>query len=157
MITGIKEMQKCYCFFGICLFSDAVTLPGLCNRILLQSLPPTVYFSCISEENQSVFHALRKGVTGELACVFTRWYEAGKSHIRDNQEICQKVEGWDCNSLYLRALGQPLPIGNLTIRQAAKGFCPEGKAVKKAVIWLDFLSQVVYKQFIQHEQNVRER
>ena len=57
------------------------------------------------------YELLCKGMIGGQSIVFCRYAEVGKSRIRGGVKPCEKVVGFDANSLYLYCSGQEMPCG----------------------------------------------
>ena len=157
-IAGIAKMMTFYQTLNVCLFTDGISLPGLCSHILFDPLQDQTFFGCISPAQKQVFVALRAAVTGGLSCTFTRYHEKNKTLLSHGSNICRTVEGWDCNSLYLWALGQQMPTGHLILRQRHRAFRPEGKPVRKAVLWLEYLAKTRHNgRIVRHQFNYGEQ
>ena len=83
---------------------------------------------------------MRNNVVGGPSVIFHRQAEKGKSLIRQGK-TCQKVIGYDCNSLYLWALDQELPVGIFVRRRAENQLRPEIRDIYiQAYAWLDYLN-----------------
>lgn len=80
----------------------------------------------ISEKNKNVFYKLKENVVGGPSIIFHRYHEAGKTKIKhptydlENKtweakdgKLVEKIVGFDANALYLWALSQPMPCGEL--------------------------------------------
>ena len=82
----------------------------------------------ISEANKEVFHKLKKNVVGGPSIIFHRYHEAEKTHIRrprynestnqwtvSDEKKVKKIVGFDANALYLWALSQNMPCGEMKL------------------------------------------
>ena len=80
---------------------------------------------------------------GGPSLIFCRYQEAEETSIRgDSGPVTKAVVGWDCNSLYLGALNQEMPVGPYIHRRAEGGFRPERRdRYLVSFIWLDWLAK----------------
>ena len=82
---------------------DGVSLPGLTQKQIFKALQEDQYFTTFSEKHNYIYKALQDGIVGGASLVFDRYKEKGKAL---KNSICQKILGFDCNSMYLWAMGQ---------------------------------------------------
>ena len=65
--------------------------------------------------NKEAYNVLRESIVGGPSIVFTRYHRAGETKIRsrkhDDCKMCQKIVGFDANSLYLYTMKFPMPCG----------------------------------------------
>ena len=105
-----KEINK-YLPFGIDMCKDAVSIPGVSLRYLINSSEKMLY-----APTTKVYELLKKGMIGGPSIVFCRYAEAGKSRIKDHlfkdAKLCKSVVGYDANSLYPYTFSRQMPCGN---------------------------------------------
>ena len=93
-------MRDFYTDFGIDIFKDAVSLPGVAMRYVLKTSDCQKLFTLSLE----AYHMLKSSLTGGPSIVFTRSHEAGVSKIRSHQytnpKLCRRVIGYDANAIY---------------------------------------------------------
>ena len=83
----------------------------------------------------------QKNIVGGPSLIFLRAQNKNDTKIRD-QKLCQKIIGYDCNSLYLYAMGQNMPVGSFIRRREETGFTPEKRDYYMDMFhWMDFISQ----------------
>ena len=87
-------------------FKTVVSLPGLTQQYLFQNLGKDEYFVSFGQEHQDLYKLLKGAVVGGPSLVFTRYHEKGVTNIRGGDQKCEKVLGFDANSLYLWCLAQ---------------------------------------------------
>ncbi|MEW8548484.1 MAG: DNA polymerase [Candidatus Thiodiazotropha sp.] len=140
-VKAVSKMQNQYFEIGLDVFKTAISLPGLSKQILFDfARKNNAYFSLIDKRNADLYQTMRNNVVGGPSVIFYRQAEKNKSKIRQGK-TCQKVIGYDCNSLYLWALDQELPVGIFVRRQAENHFRPEIRDVYiQAYAWLDYLN-----------------
>ena len=73
-----KEMNK-YIPFGIDICKDAVSIPGVSLRYLINQSEKVLY-----APTDPVYKLLKKGMIGGPSIVFWRYAETGKSRIKDH-------------------------------------------------------------------------
>ena len=146
LVTGIEKMIQIYHKQGLNMFKDAVSLPKLTQKQIFRPLKED-YFTTFSEKHGYIYKELRKGIIGGPSIVFTRWMEKGVTKVRGG-ELCQKIEGYDCNSLYLWAMGQPQCTGPYCLREKSKNFKKHDKKdnsfirySQKAINWLNSIEK----------------
>ena len=105
-----KEINK-YVPFGIDICKDAVSIPGVSLRYLINQSEKVLY-----APKDRVYKLLKKGMIGGPSIVFCRYAEVGKSRIKDhlfkNAKMCKSVVGYDANSLYPYTFSRQMPCGN---------------------------------------------
>ena len=140
LVEGIEKMMEIYRNQGLNMFKDAVSLPKLTQKQIFRPLKED-YFTTFSEKHQHIYKQLREGIVGGPSVVYTRWAEKGRK-IK-GKEICKKVEGYDCNSLYLWATGLRQCTGPYCLREKSADFKkhtkhkdPYLRYSQKAINWL---------------------
>ena len=123
-----KEIEK-YVPFGIDICKDAVSIPGVSLRYLINQSEKVLY-----APTEPVYELLKKGMIGGPSIVFCRYAEAGKSRIKDhlfkNAKICKSVVGYDANSLYPYTFSRRMPCGKAQYRTR----CQIPKNVRRMIL-----------------------
>ena len=156
MVEGIEKFKMYFTQRGIDIFKECISVPGAARKLLYRSgLQQRASFALLSKQDEDLYHTMKSNIIGGPSIIFTRYHESGRTNIRENENIpCQSVLGFDANSLYLYAIGQPMPCGNYVRRKAENSF----KAVKNANRFVDMFSWMDYlnwsKNFnIKHKMN----
>ena len=131
--------------FGLDMFKNAKSIPGLTLRILFKSLPSDIYFSLFNKTHSDFHSLLRDQIVGGPSQVFDRHQEMGKTKIRGGK-VTGKVVGYDANGLYLHALTQPQPTENGIRRQKDKGYRKEYMGPKYGSMAREWLEWVVFEE-----------
>ena len=133
-LETLEKMKSFYTKFGIDIFKDAVSLPGVSMQYILRGTlrgrdPPQLY-----APSGEAFEMLKRAVVGGPSLVFTRKHIAGQTRIRSHKyelaRIVQRVLAFDANSLYPSTMTKEMPCGKETVvhyedpAQAAKDLIP---------------------------------
>jgi hypothetical protein len=114
-VEAAVKMRAIYGDWGIDVFKDAVSLPGVSMQYLLRG--PNKHAMYAPEKE--AYSLLKSGVSGGPSIVFTRYHEAGVTKIRSHQykdaEVCRKILGYDASALYLSAMAKDMPCGKETV------------------------------------------
>ena len=126
MVEAITKMRQFYINKNIDLFKDGITVPGLSNKIMFNSIEDDTKFSLFSQENKDIYYLLKNSIVGGPSIVFNRYHEKNKTKLRDRKhgKVCKKVIGFDANALYLWALGLLMPTGDPTQKIYENGTTP---------------------------------
>ncbi len=62
-------------------------------------------------KRNNLFHSLKDSIVGGPNIIFNRYYETNKTFIRELNQKCKKIIGYDANDLYLWAIAREMPIG----------------------------------------------
>ena len=104
--------------FGVDIFKDAVSLPGVSKQYILRKTlqprwgyrPPELY-----APNKEAYDMLKAAVVGGPSLVFTRKHVAGEARIRSHQyedaRVARCILGYDANSLYPSTMMKEMPCG----------------------------------------------
>ena len=87
------------------IFKDSISLPGLTQRYLFKNLDSNDYFVGFGREHKHLYKTLRENIVGGPSIIFHRYQERGVTKIK-GEHLCEKVIGYDANSLYLWCLAQ---------------------------------------------------
>ena len=146
LVEAIEKMMLIYWDQGLNMFKDAISLPKLTQKQIFGPLKED-YFTSFSEKHQHIYKELREGIVGGPSVVYTRWAEKGR-RIK-GKELCKKVDGYDCNSLYLWATGLPQCTGPYCLREKSANFKKHTKHKdpsylrysQKAINWLNSIEK----------------
>ena len=73
---------------------------------------------------------------GGPSIIFHRYHECGVTKIKD-KHLCQKVIGYDANSLYLWCLAHKMPTGYYTLHEKENNFTKHIRYSSEPIQWLD--------------------
>jgi len=171
-LTDIIPLSNCLikhsAFFkerNIDMLNDGLSLPGLCDRFLHDTLPENCFFSLFNQKNSDIFIKLRENTCGGPSLTFKRKIEKGdplRGHDPQYQphKKCETILGIDANSLYLYCMSKEMPTGNYYRRRAENGFKLESQCSKQSIGCLEWLTylETTEGRNIQHlYKNGRER
>ena len=113
MIQGIENMNEFYKQKCIDFMHQVISLPGVAMKVCFNSVTdPEAEFHLFNKKNKDIYQLFKQNMVGGPSIIFNRYHEAGKTFIRNNpNKLCQKIIGYDANSLYLWAIGQKLGAG----------------------------------------------
>ena len=160
MIEAVGKMNAIYHQQGFSMFKDAISLPKLTQKIIFKPLKKD-YFVRFGKPHKHLFKDLRANLTGGPSIIFTRHHEKGKTRIRNGPAICQAVDGFDCNAMYLWATGLPQCTGPYCYRRKDENYKKHSKRKEKgdyirysqmAINWLDWI-QKTRRIAIRHAEN----
>ena len=136
----IADMMGVYNEKGLDPFKEAISLPGLCQRYLFKNLKEDEYFVSFGEEHKDLYKLFKNSIVGGPSIIFTRYHEKGKTKIRRGEKFCQKIKGYDSNSLYLWCLGQLMPTGHYS-RRVSPDFKRETRFSQESLQWLTWVAK----------------
>ena len=151
LIQVIEEMLKIERENKLDPFKEAVSLPGLTQHYLFQNLDKGDYFVGIGPQHKHLYKMLRESVVGGPSIIFHRYHAVGKTLIK-GEHPCQKIIGFDANSLYLYCLGQDMPVGFYSVREKENNFAKEARFSDESIQWLEYLN-TEEGAHIQHAKN----
>lgn len=150
LVEAVEKMIQIEIKNGLDLFKESISLPGITQRYLFKNLKND-YFVGIGREHSHIYKHLKDGVTGGPSIIFHRMHIAGETRIK-NKDLCQKVIGYDANSLYLWCMAQYMPTGIYSLREKTNNFKKATRYSKQGIQWLSYLNQE-RGRFIQHAEN----
>ena len=126
-VSGAEKLQKYYFDMGVDVFKVAISAPGVARRLLFNHAKENnKYFASFNNTQQDLFHKIKKCAFGGPSIVFKRHAKVGETLVRGNPDrVCNSIEGFDCNALYLYALGEELPVLFPIRRLEERKFKPE--------------------------------
>ena len=141
LVEGIVKMGKIFKNQKLDLFKDGISLPRLTQKQIFKALKKGQYFTTFSKKHSHIYKIVRDGIVGGASLVFNRYKEKGK---KLKNETCQKILGFDCNSMYLWAMGQDHCTGTYRLREKKESYKKHGnefiKYSKKAIDWINWRS-----------------
>ena len=113
---GLEALEKMKAFYiekGIDILKDAVSIPGVSLHYLLKGAIERK--AELYAPRKEAYEMLKGAVVGGPSLVFTRYHEAGKTRIRSHQypdsKLCENIQGYDANALYLSTMLNYMPCG----------------------------------------------
>lgn len=68
----------------------------------------------IDDANKDIYYKMKAAIAGGPSIIFKRYAEKDETYIRRGEKLCKLIYGVDANALYLWALGNDMPCGQLT-------------------------------------------
>ena len=130
-IEAIKKQSHIYKLKNIDMLKDAISLPGLAVRWKFNEVNTENFdIPLLSKGNQDLYNTVKQNLVGGPSIVFHRKHVKGETKIRGNEygqgaKICDQIQGWDSNALYLWCMMQELPTGSPIHRHAENNFKPK--------------------------------
>ena len=105
------------------MYRDTVSLPGIAQKILLNSITPNNYFSLFPQKHSHLYHLLLQQIRGGVSIIFNRLALKDKTKINENKykteaKTVKKIFGYDANSLYCSTFEDLMPVGRYVYRKA---------------------------------------
>ena len=124
MIQAIENMNEFYKQRHTDFMHQAISLPGVAMRVCFNSITdPAAEFHLFNEKNNDIYQLFKQNNVGGPSIIFNRYLETGKTFIRNNpNKPCQKIIGYDANTLYLCVIGQKLGVGFPLVRREENNF-----------------------------------
>jgi hypothetical protein len=141
-VEAVERLQEFYKARKIDIFKTAISIPGIARQMLFHSCMENGYhFSLFDEANSDLYNTFTSNIVGGPSLIFMRQQTKGETLIRGTK-TCEKIIGYDCNSLYLSAMSQFMPIGPFIRRKKISNFHPEKRdSYLDMFYWMDFISQ----------------
>ena len=125
---------------GLDMFKVSVSLPGLTERYLFSRLDDKVdYFVGFAKEHKHLAKLMRDNIVGGPSIIFHRYHERSKTLIK-GKNLCQKVIGYDANSLYPYCMAKEMPTGYYTLQEEKNQYRKLTRYSREGVQWLAHLS-----------------
>jgi hypothetical protein len=145
MTMAVASLWRFYMDLGVNILKECITVAGVARKLIFKAAREAgVGFSLIHPKDARLHdEILSKAIVGGPSLIFCRYQEAGKTFIRgDSGPVTRAVRGWDCNSLYLGALNEDMPVGPYIHRSAENSFRPEKRErYLISFIWLDWIAR----------------
>jgi len=153
-VTAVERLQKFYFRKNIDIFKIAISAPGIARRMLFQTAKKAcANFALFDNHNRDLHQMFKDNVIGGPSIIFTRYHKSHESFIRNGDEWCEKVVGYDANALYLECIGKPMPVGPFIRRRSDKNFITECRdQYIMAYHWMNYLN-ISGQAKIQHKLN----
>jgi len=149
-IEALENQFQFYKARGLDMFKDGISVPGLTNKYLFDSIPDGSFFSLMGENHKDLYESIRNNLVGGPSIVFHRYQWKDETYLRTQSpdiesKPCKGIAGYDANALYLWALSQLMPTGWYIRRREENAFKLEDtfKQSKQATEWLKWIQ---YKQ-----------
>ncbi|KAJ8031107.1 hypothetical protein HOLleu_27721 [Holothuria leucospilota] len=120
-LEALDKMAQFYRDKRIDVFKDGISVPGLTMKYLFQKAEGEP-FALFHRSDQDLYYTFRANLVGGPSIIFHRYQEKGKTKIRNTDNVCQKIVGFDANALYLWAIMQNMPTGPYLRRREETGF-----------------------------------
>ena len=103
MIQAIENMNDFYTNIRIDFIHQTISIPGVAMTVCFNSITdPTTEFHLFNPKNKDIYQLFKENIVGGPSIIFNRYYEAGKTFIRNNlNKPCKWIVGYDANALYL--------------------------------------------------------
>ena len=154
-VKGVEKLQKYYFDMGVDVFKVAISAPGVARRILFKHAKENnKHFASFSKEQNDLFYKIKTCAFGGPSIVFKRYSKVDETFVRNNPEKpCKNIAGYDCNGLYLWALGENLPVLFPIRRFKETNFKPE--VSWKHIEMYQWMNWLMKEEgiFIQHKMN----
>ena len=135
-LEALDKLTKFYRERYIDAFKDGMSVPGLTMKYLFQ-MANNEPFAIFSKKDKDLYYTFRNNLVGGPSIIFNRHHEKDKTKIRDTENICEKIVGFDANALYLWAIMQDMPTGSFIRRREESGFKLE-KSRPVSIEWLEW-------------------
>ena len=124
MIQAIEKMKDYYKDKNVGFMHQAITLPGIAERICLNFITdPNVEIHLFNQKQQDIYQLFKDNIVGGPSIIYHRHQQVQKSFIHNNpNKPCKSIVGYDANALYLHALSMDLPAQIPLIRREENEF-----------------------------------
>ena len=144
MCLGVNKLLSYYEGFGVDLFKDCISLPGVSKRVMFNSVPKNMIFYLFDNTMAEHHKKFTKSLCGGYSGTFNRYAEVGKTRIRDGSNLVKSIQGYDATSLYLSTFMNMLPTGKPVLREEANDYypvCVQDHGISAiSIIWLDYVA-----------------
>ena len=135
-VEAVEKMHVFYQPMDIDYLKETISIPGIARKFLFKDTK--AYFSLFGQEDKDLYHTIKKNIVGGPSIIFTRYHQVGETLVR-GKKVCQNIVGYDCNTLYLWAIGEEMPTGYLVRREAPQSeqqvspyVCLDGQGISRA-------------------------
>jgi hypothetical protein len=143
-VSAVEIMLGFYREKNIDVFKTTISIPGIARQLLFTAASESGHhFALFDEKTKDIYQLFKKNIVGGPSIVFHRYHEVDKTYIRGGTKLCQGIQGYDSNALYLHSIGQgEMPTGPMTIRREETGFKKEKRdRYLKAFTWLEWITK----------------
>ena len=149
----VKAVEKMHVFYrdnGIDYLKETISVPRIARKMMFQQSKDALFLLC-GKKDQDLYKTVKKNIIGGASIIFCRHHKVNETLIR-GKKVCKNIIGYDCNTLYLWALSQPMPTGCF-VRRHFPNFKPEvSHKYLDMYVWMDHLADVG-KVNIEHKLN----
>jgi G:T-mismatch repair DNA endonuclease (very short patch repair protein) len=124
---------------------DCLSTPGISRILLMRSAQKqNILFPLMDEADKDLFYMFKAQIVAGPSIVFTRDLHANHTQLfPDSEQLCKKILGYDCNSLYLAQMLHSIPSQSYVRRHREEGFYPKHKQrYIMMYIWLEYRSRL---------------
>ena len=144
-VEAIKNLISYYMERNIDVFKDAVSIPGVAQRLAFKSLNFKDTFYLFNKRHSDLLPLFYSNMVGGPAFIFDRMQEKDETTIRHipGGRITKKIIGLDCNALYLDCLSLEMPTSIFIRRREENRYKKEYPLPLSAVSteWLSYIEQ----------------
>lgn len=139
-VKGVEKLQKLYFSLNMDIFKRSIGIPSVSRNMLFNyAREKNVNFALCDNANKDLYLLFKKQLTAGPSIVYTRHMEVGVTKIHPEGEVCNAIEGYDFNSLYLSLFNENMPCGDYVRRFRDERFKPRHKTLySKANRWLKY-------------------
>ena len=124
----------------------SISVPGVARNMLYRAAKDSgATFTLFPKDDEDMYKTVKTNICGGPSIIYNRYHSAGETLIRGNEEkTCQKILGYDANSLYLWCLSMPMPTGHYArvLKYASDFFCKASNPKYMTMYhWMDYVSQ----------------
>jgi len=143
-VKAVEKMMTQYERKGIDLFKVSVSVPGVARILMMRNAQEQgLRFSLINEVNKDLYFMFKNQIVAGPSIVFCRKQVTGETEIRKGQgKLCEKILGYDVNSLYLYAIASDQPCSDFIRRRREDCFKPSFKTLYSSMyVWMEYMSK----------------
>ena len=145
-VTAVERLQKFYRESQLDVFKISISVPGVARNMLYRAAKDSgATFTLFPKDDEDMYKTVKTNICGGPSIIYNRYHSAGETLIRGNEEkTCQKILGYDANSLYLWCLSMPMPTGHYArvLKYASDFFCKASNPKYMTMYhWMDYVSQ----------------
>ena len=145
MVKGVTKLMISYFDQKIDIWKDCLSTPGV-SRILLMrdAQAQNIIFPLFDETDKDLHYMMRSQICAGPSIIFTRKLEKGVTPLLvDSEEICEKILGYDCSSLYLAQMLHHMPSQCYIRRMQENNFRPQfRRRYLLMFLWLEMRSRL---------------
>ena len=140
--TAVEKQRKLFATeFGQCMLTSCFSLAGVALNFSFQVAEGR--FRQISKNDKDFHQKIQQAICGGPSILFHRYAKAGVTYLKNSSHLVKRILGFDCNSLYLWAIGEELPEGDFCIREGpsfrVRPRKPASQQSDSALGWLKYL------------------
>ena len=142
-VKGVEKLMLQYFEQGIDVFKTSISVPGVARIKMMQyAQEKGIRFSLINAVDKDLFYMFKSQIAAGPSIIFNRLQIAGETKMESSEKKCGHILGYDANSLYLMAIGMPMPCEDHVRRKKEYGFIPMIKTRYSLVFaWLRYVEE----------------